>query len=66
MTIKNLTAKDINAAINKIPDVKEQESLSYLVNRISEYAELVEKQAEENNKLMNYCIDLARRINAEL
>lgn len=66
MTIKNLTAKDVNAAINKIPDVKEQESLSYLVNRISEYSELVEKQAEENNKLMSYCIDLARSINAKL
>lgn len=66
MTIKNLTAKDVNAAINKIPDVKEQDSLSYLTNRISEYAELVEKQAEENNKLMNYCIDLARSINAKL
>lgn len=66
MTIKNLTVKDVNAAINKIPDVKEQESLSYLTNRISEYAELVEKQAEENNKLMNHCIEMARRINAEL
>ena len=66
MTIKNLTAKDVNAAINKIPDVKEQDSLSYLTNRISEYAELVKNQAEENNKLMNYCIEMARRINAEL
>lgn len=66
MTIKNLTAKDVNAAINKIPDVKEQDSLSYLTNRISEYTELVEKQAEENNKLMTKCREMARRINAEL
>lgn len=66
MTIKNLTAKDVNAAINKIPDVKEQETLSYLTKRTDETIELVENQVEENRKLMELCVDLARRINAKL
>lgn len=66
MTIKNLKAKDVNAAINKLPDVKEQETLPYLNERISEYSELVEKQVEENNRLLTYCKDLARVINAKL
>lgn len=66
MTIKNLDAKDVNAALNKIPDVKVQETLPYLIEQIEEYSTLVEKQAEENNKLMAYCIELAGSINAKL
>ena len=66
LTIKNLDAKDVNAAINKIPDVKVQETLPYLIEQIEEYSTLVEKQAEENNKLMAHCIELAGSINAKL
>lgn len=66
MTIKNLEAKDVNAVLNKIPDLKVQETLPYLTNQIEEYSTLVEKQAEENDKLMAYCIELARSINAKL
>lgn len=66
MTIKNLDAKDVNAVLNKIPDVKVQETLPYLIEQIDEYSTLVEEQAEENNKLMAYCIELAGSINAKL
>lgn len=66
MTIKNLDAKDVNAALNKIPDVKVQETLPYLIEQIEEYSTLVEKQTEENNKLMAYCIELVGSINAKL
>lgn len=66
MTIKNLKAKDVNAVINKIPDVKEQEVLPYLTKQIDEYSELVEKQVAENSKLLKYCQDLVRSINAKL
>lgn len=66
MTIKNLKAKDVNAVINKIPDVREQEALPYLTKQIDEYSELVERQSAENEKLMTYCQDLVRSINAKL
>lgn len=66
LTIKNLDAKDVNAVLNKIPDVKVQETLPYLIEQIDEYSTLVEEQAEENNKLMAYCIELAGSINAKL
>lgn len=66
MTIKNLDAKDVNAVLNKIPDVKVQETLPYLIEQIEEYSTLVEKQTEENNKLMAYCIELVGSINAKL
>lgn len=66
MTIKNLKAKDVNAVLNKIPDVKEQEILPYLTKQIDEYSELVERQSAENEKLMTYCQVLARSINAKL
>lgn len=66
LTIKNLKAKDVNAVLNKVPDVKEQETLSYLTEQIDEYSELVERQSAENEKLMAYCQDLVRSINAKL